>query len=125
MGRPGTFQRGHDPRRNVTEGRPPGNPKKGGPSARELALLERERSMQKLIALRDGAQDETIQLRAAIYLLDRADGRPPSQPILTPEPTDSPESDGADILKLLAPMVPEPTPEPGLTESEPAEPEMT
>jgi hypothetical protein len=96
------FRKGYDPRRNVTQGRR----KTASPTARELAQLERSESMRKIVALRDGAEDEGIQLRAAIYLLDRADGRPPAAPAVPVTVASEPEDDAADILRLLVPALP-------------------
>lgn len=90
MGKPGTFGNGPDPRRN-TKGR--------GPSASttlaSMARNDRDGTFKALTRLRDGAEDERVQLEAARTLAAYSDGKPkdaetePEQsagePPLTPE----------------------------------------
>lgn len=102
-GRP--FQKGHDPRRNVTGGSH-GN---RAPTARVLARAEREASIKALVALRDAAGDERIALEAAKTLLAYSDGKPTDAAPGEDEETKD-ETPPAEILQLLKGGGQEPAP---------------
>lgn len=83
------FRKGHDPRRKARQPRTPGEK-----TVQQLAKAERENSIRALVALRDGADDEALQLKAAELLLCFADGKP--GPAVAAPPRDEAEDDKGD-----------------------------
>lgn len=92
------FKKGHDPRRNTAKG-----PRKAAlATTQELARAEREDSIARLKDLRDTAEDESIQLKAAELLLLFADGKPGQAVMVVPSEDNAADADETeDFAKLM------------------------